>query len=222
MITAMRLQKKLQNDLSHVDRLVRPSSVKSRVALNWLELMVLSLEDRRFFCHFGVDPWSVARELIKFLRGKKYGGASTIDMQFVRTATGYRTPTLKRKLYEVLLAMLIQFRYDKFEILESYLACAHFGYSLTGSEATGQKLFGKPANQLDMIEAALVSAMLACPRPSRESVVWQRRMETRAAYAIQVYRSGKVRLPRQMRSGLAVSPQLQPGEQPKLEFPERV
>jgi penicillin-binding protein 2A len=218
----MRWQKKLQDDLSRVDRLVRPSSMESRVALNGLELMVLSLEDRRFFRHFGVDPRSVAWEVIKLMRGKKYGGASTIDMQFVRTATGYRALTLKRKLYEVLLAMLIQFRYKKIEILESYLACAHFGFGLTGAEATAQKLFGKAVNQLDLTEAALMSAMLARPRPLRASLVWQRRIETRAAYAIEVYMSGKLRLPRQMCSASTVSSPLQPGKQRKIEFPEIV
>jgi penicillin-binding protein 2A len=218
----MRWQKKLQDDLSRIDRLVRPSSVESRVALNWLELMVLTLEDRRFFHHFGVDPRSVAREVIKLMKGKKYGGASTIDMQFVRTATGYKARTLERKLYEVLLAILIQFRYGKIKILESYLACAYFGFGLTGAEMTAQKLFGKSASQLDLIEAALMSAMLVHPRPSRASLVWQRRIEKRAAYAIEVYLSGKLRLPHQMRSALPVSPPLQPGKQRELEFPEIV
>jgi membrane carboxypeptidase/penicillin-binding protein PbpC len=212
-------QKKLQDDLSSIDRLVRPRSMQSRVALNGLDLMVLSLEDRRFFHHFGVDPRSVAREVMKLMKGKKYGGASTIDMQFVRTATGYRAQTFKRKLYEVLLAIVIQFRYDKTEILESYLACAHFGFGLTGAETTARKLFGKALNQLELTEAALMSAMLARPRPSRASLVWQRRIETRAAYAIEVYMSGKLRLPRQMRTALTVFSSLPPGEQRKLEFP---
>jgi membrane peptidoglycan carboxypeptidase len=218
----MRGISKLQDDLSRVDRLIRSVSMESRAALTRLELMVLSLEDRRFFFHFGVDPWSVAREVMKLLSGRKFGGASTIDMQFVRTATGYRAPTLKRKLYEILLAMLIQFRYDKFAILESYLACAHFGYDLAGADTTSQKLFGKSVNQLDFCEAAFISAMLARPRPSRATVEWQRRVETRAAYAIQVYMSGKVRLPRRVRSALPVPPPLEPGEPPKVDVPETV
>jgi penicillin-binding protein 2A len=218
----MRWQKKLQDDLLCVDRLVRPASMESRAALNWLELMVLTLEDRRFFRHFGVDLRSVAREVINFMRGKKHGGASTIDMQFVRTATGYKAQTLKRKLYEGLLAILIQFRYGKTEILESYLACAYFGAGMTGAGMTAQKLFGKTADQLDLTEAALMSAMLARPRPSRASLVWQKRIETRARYAIGVYMSGKLRLPRRMRSAVAVSSLLQPGELRNLEFPEIV
>lgn len=218
----MRWQKKLQDDLSCVDRLVLTRTGESRAALSGLELMVLSLEDRRFFLHFGVDPWSVAREVIKLTKGRKYGGASTIDMQFVRTATGYREQTLKRKLYEVLLAILIQFRYKKIEILESYLACAHFGSGLTGAEATARKLFGKAADRLDFTEAALMSAMLARPRSSRASLAWQRRIETRAEYAIEVYLAGKLRLSRQMRVASTASFPVQPGERRKFEFPQIV
>jgi membrane carboxypeptidase/penicillin-binding protein PbpC len=218
----MRWQERLEEDLLRINRLVLRGSIEGREELSRLELMVLSLEDRRLFRHFGVDPWSVARELTKLSMGRKYGGASTIDMQFVRTATGYRALTLKRKLYESLLAVLIQFRYDKVSILESYLGCAHFGYGLTGAETTAQKLFGKTANQLDLVEAALISAMLARPRPAVASRAWQLRIEKRAAYAIEVYLSGKVRLPRQMRPTLVVPVPLQPGEQRKLEFPEIV
>jgi len=218
----MHWHKKLQDELSRIDRFVRPGHAVDRVALSRLEVMVLNLEDRRFFRHCGVDAWSVAREVIKLIRGRKYGGASTIDMQFVRTATGYRALTLKRKLYEGLLAILIQFRYTKIEILESYLACAHFGYGLTGAETAAQKLFGKTANELGPLEAALLSAMLARPRPAGASLAWQRRVEKRAAYAIEVSTSGRLSLPRRMRDAIAISPPLLPEEPQKLEFPEIV
>lgn len=215
-------QRKLRNDLSCIDQLVRPGSNQGRVKLTTLELMVLSLEDRRFFHHFGIDLRSVARELLKLMKGKKHGGASTIDMQFVRTATGYKAQTLKRKLYEGLLAILIQFRHCKIEILESYLACAYFGFGLTGAAMTAHKLFGKTADQLNLTEAALMSALLARPRPSHAPLVWRRRVETRARYAIEVYMSGKIGLPSRMRSAAIISPPLQPGEARKLEFPENV
>jgi transglycosylase-like protein len=78
-----------------------------------VEKMILMLEDRRFFWHFGFDCRSGIREFVRAIRLNRYGGASTIDMQFVRTATGFREKTIKRKLYEILLAMLIQFRYNK-------------------------------------------------------------------------------------------------------------
>ena len=100
--------------------------------LSNFEIMVLILEGRRFTRHFGFDVFSFIRELIKALSFRKYGGASTIDMQFVRTVTGYRDRTLRRKLYEILLAVLIQIKFTKLEILRSYLNAAFFGSHLIG------------------------------------------------------------------------------------------
>src|SRR4051794_3820061 len=91
------------------------------LSLSDFEILVLALEDRRFFTHHGVDLVSVLREFLKALAFRSHGGASTIDMQFVRTATDYRDLTLRRKCYEMLLAWIIQFRYDKLEIFRSYL-----------------------------------------------------------------------------------------------------
>jgi membrane peptidoglycan carboxypeptidase len=85
------------------------------------EILVLILEDRRYFEHHGIDIRSSIREIRRAVTLHRYGGASTIDMQFVRTATDYRQKTLRRKLYEMLLAWIIQYRYNKFEILRSYL-----------------------------------------------------------------------------------------------------
>src|SRR5665213_972627 len=79
--------------------------------LTSLEKMVLVLEDRRFMTHAGIDLPSVARELSKAILFRRHGGASTIDMQFVRTITGYRDRKIARKLYEMLLTVLIQYRY---------------------------------------------------------------------------------------------------------------
>jgi membrane peptidoglycan carboxypeptidase len=63
-----------------------------------VEKMVLVSEDRRFFRHNGIDVISVVREALKCLTFRRHGGASTIDMQFVRTATGYYERTLRRKV----------------------------------------------------------------------------------------------------------------------------
>src|SRR5260221_147519 len=70
--------------------------------LDVLEIMVLISEDRRFFRHHGFDLKSVAREVFRLLTFRRHGGASTIDMQLIRTITGYRKRTISRKLYEIL------------------------------------------------------------------------------------------------------------------------
>jgi len=185
---------RLRNDLSRIDQNVRPLPQSTAAALTALELMTIAIEDRRFFRHPGVDVLSILREAIKVLRGRKHGGASTIDMQFVRTVTGYRAPTLKRKLYEAFLALVIQSRHKKIEILRSYLACAFFGSGLIGADAAAQRVFNKNADRLSMEEASFISAMLAYPRPLHGLPRWEHRARRRAAYAVAVCDRRKGRL----------------------------
>ena len=185
---------RLRSDLSRIDRNVRPLPPSPTIALTALELMTIALEDRRFFYHAGLDLRSVVRETIKALTGRKHGGASTIDMQFVRTVTGFRAPTLKRKIYEAFLALLIQFRHKKLEILRSYLDCAFFGSGLIGADAAAQRIFSKSADRLSLEEASFISAMLAYPRPQHGLPRWEKRARRRAAYAVEVFASRKGRL----------------------------
>jgi membrane peptidoglycan carboxypeptidase len=115
-------------------------------------------------------------------------------MQFVRTVTGFRAPTVKRKVYEASLALAIQFRHKKLEILRSYLACAYFGSGLIGADAAAQRIFNKNADRLGIEEAALISAMLAYPRPLHGLPRWEQRARRRAAYAVAVFARRKRRL----------------------------
>ncbi|HVN93123.1 MAG TPA: transglycosylase domain-containing protein [Terracidiphilus sp.] len=185
---------RLRSDLGRIDHNVRLLPRELPASLTALELMTIALEDRRFFSHPGVDARSVLREMLRVLTGRKHGGASTIDMQFVRTVTGFRAPTLKRKIYEGLLAMAIQFRHKKIEILRSYLACAYFGSGLIGANAAAQRLFHKNADQLGTEEAALIAAMLAYPRPLQKLPRWEQKARRRAAYAVAVFARRKRRL----------------------------
>lgn len=185
---------RLRSDLSRIDQSVRPLAQAPAARLTALELMTIAIEDRRFFHHPGVDVLSFLREAIKVLKGRKHGGASTIDMQFVRTVTGYRAPTMKRKLYEAFLALVIQFRHKKLAILRSYLACAFFGSGLIGADAAAQRIFKKNADRLSMEEASFISAMLAYPRPLQGLPRWEQRARRRAAYAVAVFELRKRRL----------------------------
>ena len=185
---------RLRSDLRRIDQNVRAMPQTRASALTALELMTIAVEDRRFFHHPGVDARSVLRETLRVLTGRKHGGASTIDMQFVRTVTGFKAPTVKRKVYEAFLALAIQFRHEKLEILRSYLACAYFGSGLTGADAAAQRIFNKKADRLGLEEAALISAMLAYPRPLHGLPRWEQRARRRAAYAVAVFDRRKRRL----------------------------
>ena len=185
---------RLRSDLRLIDQKVREAPQTSAAELTALEMMTIALEDRRFFHHPGVDARSVLRETLRVFAGRKHGGASTIDMQFVRTVTGFRAPTVKRKVYEAFLALMIQFRHRKLEILRSYLACAYFGSGLTGADVAAQRIFNKKADRLSIEEAALISAMLAYPRPMHGFPRWEQRARRRAAYAVAVFDRRKRRL----------------------------
>lgn len=159
-----------------------------------MEKLTLALEDRRFLTHRGVDAISALREFIRAITFRRHGGASTIDMQFVRTATGYKQRTLTRKLYEMLLAILIQFRYNKIVILRSYLRCAYFGsHRPRGADGAAMKIYHKKASELSVEESAFVAAMLVYPRPRNPSARWQLRVERRARYGVKVYIANKKR-----------------------------
>jgi membrane peptidoglycan carboxypeptidase len=155
-------------------------------SLSQLEQLVLVLEDRRFLRHDGIDIWSAARELFKAITFRKHGGASTIDMQFVRTATGYKQRTVKRKLYEMLLSFIIQFRYSKLGILRSYLDCAFFGSGLIGVNKAARKLYNKPVADLSDNECAELAAMLVYPRPLVPKESWFLRIRKRADYGLRL------------------------------------
>lgn len=184
----------LQIELTRIDHHVELSSRNACLSLTALELMTIVLEDRRFFRHCGVDVLSVVREMYRALTFQRHGGASTIEMQFVRTATGFRQHTIWRKLCETLLAIVVSRRYHKIVILRAYMACAFFGSGLVGADAAARKVFGREASRLTLEEAAVIAAMLARPRPLGGSASWDARARRRAAYGLRVYGASNRRL----------------------------
>jgi membrane carboxypeptidase/penicillin-binding protein len=182
---------KLHKDLFTIENNIVRYAAHYPTELSDLELLVLALEDRRFFRHIGFDLVSAVREIVRAATFQKHGGASTIDMQFVRTATGYRKKTLTRKLYEALLALIVQYRHNKIVILRSYLNCAFFGSHLYGLRKVAKAVFDKDPTQLSFDESAFIAAMLVYPRPMRPSERWRSAVERRASYGKMVYVSNK-------------------------------
>lgn len=148
-----------------------------------LHYLVMALEDRRFLKHCGVDFRSILRECKKFLLGEKFGGASTIDMQMVRTITGFKERTLYRKIYESILAFIVNFKFSKKQIIDCYLDNAFFGSHLCGVKRATQKHFGKDISQLTYDEKAQLAAMLLRPRPLHPNNKWQEKILVQSRYA---------------------------------------
>lgn len=172
---------RINEDLLTIHDAVKSSSLYLTDSSN-IEMMTMFLEDKRYLSHYGLDLYSVIREVVKAASFRKHGGASTIDMQFVRTCTGFRDRTISRKLYEILLAFIIQFRYSKRQVLHSYLSCAYFGSGLIGVERASMRVFKKRADNLTMIEASFIASMLVSPMPLSPSPSWYSRVVRRALY----------------------------------------
>lgn len=139
--------------------------------LTKLEIMVLFLEDRRFFVHKGFELRSVLRVARRLLLRGRLGGMSTIDQQIVRISTKRYERTFSRKFREVLLAYLCNFHLSKKQMLDYYLHNAYMGYYLEGCEDASQALFNAPASDLTWEQAALIASLYALPFPKS---AWQK------------------------------------------------
>lgn len=141
------------------------SEFKSSGAMSAIEVATLTLEDRRFFNHFGVELRAIPRVLRRYLRTRKIGGISTIEQQVVRIVTGRYERRAKRKLTELLLAFFINFHLGKREILHFYINNSYFGYGIVGCNKASRLLFAKESSTLKIHEAAIVAACLPVPIP---------------------------------------------------------
>ena len=135
-------------------------------------LAVVASEDRRFFRHMGLDILGIGRATARNVRaGTVIEGGSTISQQLAKNIFLSRQRTFTRKLHEALLAVLIEFRYSKEQILEFYLNQIYLGqrgtWSVCGVEEGALFYFNKHANELTLGEAALLAGII--PAPNRFS-----------------------------------------------------
>ena len=129
---------------------------------------VIAIEDRRFYRHSGVDMVSIARALINNLHGDGlFQGASTITQQLVKNLYLSPEKTLKRKLSEATMAVLMEAKYSKEEILEFYLNEVYLGQrgpvSVKGIGEASQLYFKKDARLLTLPEAAMIAGLIQAP-----------------------------------------------------------
>jgi penicillin-binding protein 1A len=130
----------------------------------YLPKAFIAIEDRRFYSHFGIDPTGIARATIANLlhRGVSQGG-STLTQQLAKNLFLTQERTLQRKLQEAELALWLERKYSKNEILELYLNRVYFGSGAYGVEAAAQKYFGKSARAVTLAEAAMLAGLVKSP-----------------------------------------------------------
>ncbi len=124
----------------------------------------ISIEDRRFYEHFGVDVIGLAAVAVESIKaGGVTRGASTITQQLAKNLFLTPDQTLGRKVQEAILAIWLEQNYSKDEILELYLNRVFFGHGATGIDAAAQTYFGKSARNLSLGEAAMLAGSLQAP-----------------------------------------------------------
>ncbi len=125
---------------------------------------VIAIEDRRFYSHFGVDPLGLARAMVtNVLEGRLVQGGSTLTQQLAKNLFLEPDRTIERKVQEVLLALWLEHRHSKDQILEMYLNRVYFGSGAYGVEAASRRYFGKAARDVSLSEAALLAGLLKAP-----------------------------------------------------------
>ncbi|HNY21439.1 MAG TPA: penicillin-binding protein 1C, partial [Treponemataceae bacterium] len=138
------------------------SSVPDRVGK-----AMIAFEDRRFRAHPGVDPLALARAVaVNALRGRVVSGGSTITMQTARLLGNNPPRTIAQKAREAVIAILLEARYSKKEILSLYAANAPFGGNVVGIEAASWRYFNRPPDALSWAEAATLAVL-----PNQPSLV---------------------------------------------------
>ncbi|MDO4267964.1 MAG: biosynthetic peptidoglycan transglycosylase [Eubacteriales bacterium] len=125
---------------------------------------VVSVEDHRFYSHFGLDPVAICRALVNDIRAGRYvEGGSTITQQLAKNLYFSQEKKMERKAAEVFLALELEKNYTKDEILELYVNSIYFGdgYDTAGDASRGY--FGKEPSQMNEYEATLLAGVPNAP-----------------------------------------------------------
>src|SRR5947209_16414602 len=125
---------------------------------------MISTEDRRFRSHIGVDPIGIARSVaVRVQTGRWRQGGSTITQQLARNIFLTNQRTFGRKIKEAILALALEQKFSKDQILELYLNREYFGGGAYGIDAASRKFFGHGADHLSLGEAAIVAGLVKAP-----------------------------------------------------------
>jgi penicillin-binding protein 1A len=125
---------------------------------------IISTEDRRFRSHIGVDPIGIARSVkVRLQTGHFSQGGSTITQQLARNIFLTNNRTFVRKIKEAILALALERKFSKNQILELYLNRVYFGGGAYGIDAASRRFFGHGADQLSLGEAAIIAGLVKAP-----------------------------------------------------------
>ena len=125
---------------------------------------MIAIEDKRFRSHVGVDPIGIGRSVfVRVESGQWRQGGSTITQQLARNIFLTNSRTFGRKIKEAVLALAIERKFSKDQILELYLNRVYFGGGAYGIDAASRRFFGHGAEQLTLGEAAIIAGLVKAP-----------------------------------------------------------
>jgi len=124
----------------------------------------VSIEDKRFYSHNGIDPKGLLRATVENIKSMSFKeGGSTITQQLVKNTHFSNKKTLKRKLSEIKLALQMEKTYSKSEIMEKYLNTIYFGDNCYGITSASRHYFDKNPEELSISEGAVLAGMIKAP-----------------------------------------------------------
>ncbi len=130
----------------------------------YLPKAFIAIEDRRFYSHWGIDPIGIARAVFRNASGRgNMQGGSTLTQQLAKNLFLTQERTLSRKVQEAILAIWLEQKYSKDEILELYLNRVYFGSGAYGVEAATRRYFGHGAAQASLQESAMLAGLMKAP-----------------------------------------------------------
>jgi penicillin-binding protein 1A len=130
----------------------------------YLPEAVIATEDRRFYYDFGIDPIGILRAAFVDLRaGRIVQGGSTLTQQLAKNLFLSPDRTWTRKIQEALLAIWLDQRFTKNQILEIYLNRVYFGAGAYGVDAAAHRYFNVPASKLTLYQSAIIAGLLKAP-----------------------------------------------------------
>jgi len=142
---------------------------------------IVSIEDERFYSHWGLDLWGIARaSVVNLVSRRVKEGGSTLTQQLARTLFLTQERTIQRKIKEALLAFQIERKYKKEEILEMYLNQIYLGHGAYGVEQAARTYFGKHVEEMTLPECAMLAGIPRSPTNYSPRVDMARALARRA------------------------------------------
>lgn len=140
------------------------SAITYRELPPYLPQAFISIEDRRFRSHYGIDPIGISRAIARNVMGGRLSeGGSTLTQQLAKNIFLTQERTASRKVQEAILSLWLERTYSKDQIIELYMNRVYFGSGAYGVEAAAQRYFAKSARSVSVAEAAILAGLVQAP-----------------------------------------------------------